>query len=87
MNVGEEKYAVSITNVVETVYITDEGTRTIGGQEAIVIRDSILPLHRLHDIFGVPPGIRASTLRSSSIRRSRRSPCWWTPSRAGRKYS
>ncbi len=56
INVSEEKYAISITNVVETVYITEEGIRTIGGQEAIVIRDSILPLHRLHDIFGVPAG-------------------------------
>jgi two-component system chemotaxis sensor kinase CheA len=56
MNVSREKYAVSITNVVETVYITEADIRTIGGQEAIVIRDSILPLHRLHDIFGLPAG-------------------------------
>ncbi|HUL62713.1 MAG TPA: chemotaxis protein CheA, partial [Methanocella sp.] len=56
INVGAEKYAISITNVVETVYITEGDIRTIGGQEAIVIRDSILPLHRLHDIFGIPPG-------------------------------
>jgi two-component system chemotaxis sensor kinase CheA len=53
INVGKEKYAISITNVVETVYITDEGIKTIGGREAIVIRDIILPLYRLHDIFGL----------------------------------
>jgi two-component system chemotaxis sensor kinase CheA len=56
INVSDEKYAISITNVVETVYISETGIRTIGGQEAILIRDSILPLHRLHDIFGLPTG-------------------------------
>jgi two-component system chemotaxis sensor kinase CheA len=56
INVSNEKYAVSITNVVETVYITEGDIKTIGGQEAIVIRDSILPLHRLHNVFGLPIG-------------------------------
>ena len=56
INVGEEKYAISITNVVETVYVTEADIRTIGGKEAIVIRESILPLHRLHDIFGLQTG-------------------------------
>jgi two-component system chemotaxis sensor kinase CheA len=56
INVSNEKYAVSITNVVETVYITEGDIKTIGGREAIVIRDSILPLHRLHDVFGLPIG-------------------------------
>jgi two-component system, chemotaxis family, sensor kinase CheA len=56
INVSNEKYAISITNVVETVYITEADIRTIGGREAIVIRDSILPLHRLHDVFGLPIG-------------------------------
>ncbi len=54
VNVGGEKYAISITNVVETEYITNEDIRTIGGREAIVIRESILPLYRLHNIFTVP---------------------------------
>lgn len=56
IDVSNEKYAISITNVVETVYIGDADIRTIGGREAIVIRESILPLYRLHDIFGLPAG-------------------------------
>jgi two-component system chemotaxis sensor kinase CheA len=56
LNAGDERYAISITNVVETVYISDSDIRTIGGREAIIIRDSILPLHRLHDIFGLADG-------------------------------
>lgn len=53
VNVGGEKYAISITNVIETVYLGQEDVRTIGGKEVIVIRDSILPLYRLYDIFDV----------------------------------
>ncbi|OPY29876.1 MAG: chemotaxis protein CheA [Methanocella sp. PtaU1.Bin125] len=54
VNVGGEKYAISITNVVETEYINNADIKTIGGREAIVIRESILPLYRLHDLFAVP---------------------------------
>jgi two-component system chemotaxis sensor kinase CheA len=54
INVGGEKYAISITNVVETEYITTAEIKTIGGREAIVIRESILPLYRLHNLFTVP---------------------------------
>ncbi|MGA9138617.1 MAG: chemotaxis protein CheA [Methanocella sp.] len=54
VNVGGEKYAISITNVVETEYITNTEIKTIGGKEAIVIRESILPLYRLHKLFTVP---------------------------------
>ena len=53
VNVGSEQYAISITNVVETVYLTDAEVRTIGGREVIVIRDAILPLYRVCDLFSV----------------------------------
>jgi len=56
INAGDEKYAISITNVIETVYITEKDIKTVGGREVIVIRETILPLHRLHDLFGLRKG-------------------------------
>jgi two-component system chemotaxis sensor kinase CheA len=56
VNVGSEKYAISITNVIETVYMTKDDIRTISGREVIVIRDSILPLYRLYNLFDVEAG-------------------------------
>lgn len=53
VNVGNEKYAISITNVVETEYVKDTDIKTISGNEVIVIRDSILPLFRLYKNFDV----------------------------------
>ncbi len=88
VNVGGEKYAISITNVVETEYVNNADIKTIGGREAIVLREAILPLYRLHDLFTCPgTGPTANTRPSLSRRRSRRWPCWWTPSRASRRSS
>ncbi|WP_424357565.1 chemotaxis protein CheW [Methanocella sp. MCL-LM] len=53
VNVGSEKYAISITNVVETEYVKNTDIKTISGNEVIVIRDSILPLYRLYRYFDV----------------------------------
>ncbi|CAJ35501.1 chemotaxis histidine kinase [Methanocella arvoryzae MRE50] len=53
VNVGAEKYAISITNVVETEYVKDKDIKTINGNEVIVIRDTILPLYRLYKFFDV----------------------------------
>ncbi|HMK47505.1 MAG TPA: chemotaxis protein CheA [Methanocella sp.] len=54
VNVGTERYAISITNVVDTEYIRDADIKTIGGNEVIVIRETILPLYRLYRAFNIP---------------------------------
>jgi two-component system chemotaxis sensor kinase CheA len=54
IKVGEERYAISITNVVESEYVTSSDIKTIGGKEVIMIRDGILPLIRLNNLFNIP---------------------------------
>lgn len=53
INIGSEKYAISITNVTETEYVRESDIKTIGGKEVIVIRDMILPMIRLDQQFDI----------------------------------
>lgn len=52
--VGEERYAIPIAGVAETVEYRPERAAPLGGEEGFVLRDEILPLVQLRDRLGVP---------------------------------
>lgn len=47
--------AIPISNVVEVAQIRMEAIHQIGNSEAILLRDQILPIYRLEDMFGRAP--------------------------------
>ncbi len=51
---GSETFALPVENVVETIRINPEEIRSVEGKEAITVRNQIMPLLRLNDIFGLP---------------------------------
>ncbi|GAB6158057.1 chemotaxis protein CheA [Desulfotomaculum varum] len=54
VTLGNQVYAFPLTNVSETIRITDRDIRRIGNNEVIVVRDKILPLVRLGRLFNCP---------------------------------
>jgi two-component system chemotaxis sensor kinase CheA len=58
--VGEERYAIPLAGIAETVEFHPDRVAAIEGSEAYVLRDSLVPTVRLRDRFGVtgvrPPG-------------------------------
>jgi chemotaxis protein histidine kinase CheA len=52
--IGEERYAVPVTNVVETLSLTDVSTSTVAGAPVIVRHGSTVPLADLGSALGVP---------------------------------
>lgn len=53
--VGEEIYAIPLANIDETLSITPQDVKLVRNQEVILLRGSVLPLVRLHDVLDVPP--------------------------------
>lgn len=53
VEVAGETYAVPLASVFETLRIDDQEFHVIGGQEVLKLRDSVLPLLRLRNLFGV----------------------------------
>jgi two-component system chemotaxis sensor kinase CheA len=51
--VGEERYALPLTYVAETVEFGTQATTTVEGREAIVLRDRVVPLVHLRRLLGV----------------------------------
>lgn len=51
VNVGPEVYIIPLTHIVETISIKMDEIYTIMGKEVFVLRESIIPLIRLADIF------------------------------------
>jgi two-component system chemotaxis sensor kinase CheA len=51
VGVGKHVYAIPLSSVVETVRLRKSGIKTIRGQETMLLRDEVLPLHRLADRF------------------------------------
>ncbi|SHK30813.1 chemotaxis protein CheA [Desulforamulus aeronauticus] len=51
ITLGKQVYAFPLTNVSETIRITDQDVRRIRNSEVIVVRDRILPLARLGRMF------------------------------------
>jgi two-component system chemotaxis sensor kinase CheA len=51
--VGRERYALPLTYVAETVEFGVQATTTVQGREAIVLRDTVVPLVHLRRLLGV----------------------------------
>ncbi|MBF0457075.1 MAG: chemotaxis protein CheA [Nitrospirae bacterium] len=54
VGVGNEMFAVPLASVVETVRIDPSNIKTIRGQETVILRDEIVPVHRLANKFFIP---------------------------------
>lgn len=54
VSVSDEIYSVPITSVIETSKVTRSEIRTINNKEVLNLRDMVLPLLRLSEIFEVP---------------------------------
>ncbi len=52
--VGDERYALPVTNVVETVNLRDAGTQTVAGATVLVRRGQSIPLADLGQALSVP---------------------------------
>ena len=55
-SVGPERYALPLTYVAETVELGTVTTTMVEGREAIVLRDHVVPLVHLRQLFGVTGG-------------------------------
>jgi two-component system chemotaxis sensor kinase CheA len=53
VKVGKDIYAVPITNVLRDLALKKDQIKTIRGEEVILIRGEVLPLIRLHKLFGI----------------------------------
>ena len=53
--IGDEIYAIPLANIDETLSITPQDVKLVRNQEVILLRGSVLPLVRLHDVLDVPP--------------------------------
>ncbi|MDI9633121.1 MAG: chemotaxis protein CheA [Methanolinea sp.] len=56
VRINGRRCAIPIHNVVEVAALVPEHIHTIGGRETIVIRDEVIPLDRLDDMFGLSRG-------------------------------
>ncbi len=54
VSVSDEIYSVPITSVIETSKVTFSEIRTINNKEVLNLRDVVLPLLRLSEVFDVP---------------------------------
>ncbi len=55
VRINGRRCAIPIHNVVEVAGIVPENIHTIGGRETILLRDEVMPLDRLDDMFGRSP--------------------------------
>jgi two-component system chemotaxis sensor kinase CheA len=53
VEVEEEIYSIPLSAVLETLRVDSSEFHLIGGQEVLKLRESVLPLIRLRDVFGV----------------------------------
>lgn len=54
VRVASEVFAVPLSSVIEVVRTTREDVNSIKGEEVIRLRDSVLPLIHVKDVYGVP---------------------------------
>ena len=54
--VGRERYAVPLAHVAETVEYDPKKSTSLGGREALVLRDRVIPTTRLRDLLSVTGG-------------------------------
>ncbi len=53
VKVGKDIYAIPITNVIRDLAIKKSDIKTIKGEEVVLIRGEVLPIVRLHKLFGI----------------------------------
>jgi len=53
VKISNETYAIPINNILETIDIKQSQLKTIGGKKVIVLREEIIPVFMLHELFGV----------------------------------
>ena len=58
IKVGEETYAIPLTFVEETFELERKLIKNIHAKEMFILRDEVIPVMRLHDIFGIQNGDR-----------------------------
>ncbi len=51
---GSDTYAIPVDSVIETVRIDLDNLKTVETKDVITVRGHILPVVKLHDIFGLP---------------------------------
>ncbi|MCE9603172.1 MAG: chemotaxis protein CheA [Gemmatimonadetes bacterium] len=54
--VGDERYALPLTHVRETMERMPATIRRVQGREVLVLRDEVLPVLRLREVVHLPPG-------------------------------
>ncbi|WP_440954024.1 chemotaxis protein CheW [Methanosarcina sp. Mfa9] len=54
VEVGDERYAIPFTNIIKNIEIRKEAVRHINGEEVTMESGKVLPLLRLHSLFGLP---------------------------------
>ncbi|AKB26709.1 Signal transduction histidine kinase CheA [Methanosarcina sp. MTP4] len=54
VEVGNERYAIPFTNIIKNIEIQKEAVRHINGEEVTMESGKVLPLLRLHSLFGLP---------------------------------
>lgn len=54
VSVGDEIYAIPLSNVDETTMISDQDIKMVQKQPVIVIRGKVMPLYRLRSLLNVP---------------------------------
>jgi two-component system, chemotaxis family, sensor kinase CheA len=54
IRLGDEKYAIPLSSIVETAAISQSSVRTVAGQRMVDYRDSIIPLVSLGSLLDVP---------------------------------
>ncbi|AIY89720.1 Signal transduction histidine kinase CheA [Geoglobus acetivorans] len=53
IRVGNETYAIPISNVVEAIYVTSDSVKNIHGSEFLLVRGKLVPVFRLRDLFKI----------------------------------
>ncbi|QSV46514.1 chemotaxis protein CheA [Geobacter benzoatilyticus] len=61
VEVEDETYSLPLAAVMETLRVDEREFHTIGDQEVLKLRDSVLPLMRLQKIFNVAPSSKSRT--------------------------
>jgi two-component system chemotaxis sensor kinase CheA len=56
VNIGEETYAIPLTFIEETIELDKKFIKTIHNKEIFLLRDEVIPVKRLNEIFGVADG-------------------------------
>ncbi len=58
MAVGDETYIVPLTSIVESIQPkASDVRRIVGRQEVVTVRESVLPILRLYELFQTPPRV------------------------------